>query len=304
MNPAELLRLRLQSLLARGLGATRIREWSGLEGASEVWGGDQPRDLPAWYLWLRGRVGAWQIELRDAGPLGTAGGGAVAGRFAVRYYPPPGHPDLRSFSREEQDIAAGWLDATGAPHIELASRIPETAFTVGSIEWAVDLETDASVVGLASLDRLRQRRAAPGGGAGPGDLERDVPGWRLAAPAFGALASLYAQVERRAASRLVLARRPGFELLRSGEEVSEGETSATVQGEAYLVFGGADGAGAAAARLLDALLEPGAEGMVDEALAPGAHPHAVDLDPRLPLEVSHAWFGGEAHRQDRIACAC
>jgi hypothetical protein len=30
----------------------------------------------------------------------------------------------------------------------------------------------------------------------------------------------------------------------------------------------------------------------------------VGADPRLPLEVSGGWFGGEAHAADGVACGC
>jgi hypothetical protein len=290
-------RLRFQSLVALGLAASGIARRVGLAGASEVWGGDEPRERAAWYLWLREHPGAWQVELAAAEPLAPAGGGAAVGRFTVRHYPGPRTPQLACFSAEERKVAAEDLDDTGTPRIELASRIPEAMFTVGSVEWALDEESGASAFVLAGLDRLRTRRE-------DGEVVRDVPGWDLTAPIFSLVAGLYAQVERRAASRLVLARQPGFELVASQGGVEPRDAADAVQGEAALLFDPPRDPGAGG-RLLDALRDRDAQVLADVAFAPGVHPpHAVGADPRLPLRVSHAWFGGEAHAADGVACAC
>ncbi len=155
MNATELFRLRVQSLVARGLAAPAIAARVKLAAASEVWGGDAPRERPAWYVWLRGAPGAWQLELVDAGPVPSLAGSAVVGRFTLRHYPACGDPVFTGFSPEEREIAAEALDGTGTPRIELASRIPDGLFTVAGIEWALDLEGGAAVFALSSLDRLR-----------------------------------------------------------------------------------------------------------------------------------------------------
>lgn len=295
MNAAELFRLRFQSLVARALAVSEIASRTGLAGASEVWGGDEPRERPAWYLWLRDAPGAWQLELSGAEPLGPAGARGVVGRFTVRYYPSPAAPTLESFSPEERRIAAGALDGTGTPRIELASRIPDALFTVGSVEWALDLDGDAAVFALASLDRLRTRDER-------GDVVRDVPGWRLAMPVFSLLAGLHGQVERRAASRLVLSRLPGFELVVGGG-VEHPAAPEIAQGEAFVLFPA--GRGDPSELLLDLLQDPVADIIADVSFSPGVHPpHDIDGDPRLPMRVSSAWFGGGAHVADRLVCSC
>ena len=82
---------------------------------------------------------------------------------------------------------------------------------------------------LASLDRIRTLDRQR--------IVRDVPGWRLAAPVFSLLAGLYAQVERRAASRLVITRRSGFELLATPDGGAEPrDTLQAAYGEAFLIF--------------------------------------------------------------------
>jgi hypothetical protein len=290
------VRLRFQSLVALGLAASGIARRVGLAAASEVWGGDEPRERAAWYLWLRDRPGAWQVELASAEPL-AAGDGTLLARFTVRHYPAPGSAALASFSAEERRVAAEAFDETGTPRIELAAGIPAAMFTVGTVDWAHGEEGGASALVLSSLDRLRTLRE-------DGELDRDVPGWDLAAPVFSLVAGLHAQVERRAASRLVLSRQPGFELVAAPGGVEPRDAANAVQGEAALLFDSPRGP-AAGARLLDALRDPDAQVLADVSFAPGVHPpHAVGDDPRLPLRVSHAWFGGEAHAADGVACAC
>lgn len=294
---AEWFRLQLQALVARGLGASEIGARVGLAGASEVWGGDRPRDRPAWYLWLREVPGAYQLELAGAAPLAGAGPAAILGRFTVRHFPAPADPALASYSREERALVATALDATGTPRIERAGAIPEALFTVGSVEWAHDPEHGA-VFGLSSLDRLRTRDRR-------GELVRDLPAWRLAAPVFALLAGLHAQVERRAASRLVISRLPGFELAEGEEGPLPVDSTGAVYGEAFLLLPPAHSPAGAGTCLLAAVRDPDAEPVADVALDAGAPPpRAVAAEPRLELPVSPAWFGGDAHVEDRVACSC
>jgi hypothetical protein len=259
-----------------------------------VWGGDAPRDRAAWYLWLQDTPGAWQVELASAGPLGGAAAGAVVGRLAIRHYPRRADLLFAAFDADERAMAAELLDATGTPCMRAASKIPERAFTVGTIEWALDPERDASLFVLATLDRIRTREA--------GRVIRDVPGWRLAMPIFSALAGLHAQLDRRAASRLVVARQPGFELVREGSGLEPRDADDVAHGEALLLFGARDGSGEPAARLLAAVRDEAAEVIADASLSPAADPPRVS-DARLRVAVSPAWFGGEAHAEGS-ACAC
>ena len=297
MNAPELFRLRFQSLVARGLASSGVAARIGLAAASEVWGGGEPRERPAWYLWLRDAPGAWQLELASAEALGAPEGSAVVGRFTVRHYPSSSASAFASFSAEERRMALEVLDATGTPRIELASEIPDALFTVGSVEWAVDHESDDTAFALASLDRLRTRTEQ-------GDIVRDVPGWRLGFPVFSMLAGLHAQVERRAASRLVVSRQPGFEAVVSEGAAGHRDAPDLVQGEALLLFSRAGALAGGASRLLDALGDPAAETVAEASFVTGEHPlHELTPDPRLPVQVSHAWFGGEEH-VEHLTCAC
>jgi hypothetical protein len=297
VNAAEVFRLRLQSLLAAGLASSPIAARVGLAAASEVWGGSAPRERPAWYVWLRDRPGAWQLELVAAGALEHVHRAGIVARFTVRHYPAPATPDFARFSAHERSVAAASLDATGTPRIELAATIPDSLFTVGTIDWAVDLDGEAAVFGLASLDRLRTRTES-------GELVRDVPGWNLATPAFSAVAGLHAQVERRAATRILISRLPGFETVGTDAGGHRDAPEVTC-GEGFLLFPGSNGGDEGAAALLRALQDGDAEILQDVELHDGRRrPDMLDADPRLPLTVNRSWFGGEHHAHDRALCAC
>lgn len=295
MNPEEVIRLRVQSLVARGLAAPEVSRRAGLAAASEVWGGDAPRERAAWYLWLRDLPGAWQVELAGAEPL-PGPGRKLLGRLTIRHYPAPGGPLLASFDPEEQHAARAWLDPTGTPRIDVASRIGAHLFVVGALDWVLDLDRDASLFALASQDRLRTRQ--------DGGLVRDVPGWTLATPILALLAGLHAQLDRRVASRLVVARGPGFEVVREEGAPAIRDSADVVQGEAALLFTAADGCGGPGEALLAAVVDPEAALVRDERLASGSGAAAGHgAEPRLALEVSGAWFGGEPHFE-RATCAC
>jgi hypothetical protein len=290
---AEAVRLGFQATLARGLAAPEIARRAGLAAASEVWGGVEPRDLPAWYLWLAGRRGAWQVELAEGRALDVAR--VVVGRFTIRHYPAATDPLLVAFDPEERAAAAAWLDGTGTPRIDAAGAIPARLFAVGAVEWAMDLEDHASVLVLSSLDRLRSRRGER--------LVRDVPGWALSRQLFSTLAALHAQVDRRAAVQLVVSRQPGFELDLGEGDPEPRDAPGVSQGEALVAFGLAGGCGGAARRLLGILRDEGAEVLADEPLDPSHAGRAVGGGSGLDLAIDPAWFGGEAHREGS-ACAC
>jgi hypothetical protein len=251
-----------------------------------------PRERPAWYLWLRDLPGAWQLELAAAGALDAVG--AVVGRFTVRHYPAPEAPELARFSQEERRLVATALDPTGTPRIELAATIPEALFTVGTVDWVLDPDSDAAVFGVASLDRLRTR-------AGAGELVRDVPGWRLAVPVLSVVAGLHAQVERRAATRIGISRLPGFESAEAGESRDAPDVAF---GEAFVAFPGPRGDRARAIALLEALRDEDGEVLHEVDCGERARELPLDSDPRLAFRVSQGWFGGERHRHDRALCAC
>lgn len=320
MRALEQAQLTLRSLLARGLSARRVAQLSGLSRASEVWGGATPLDRPAWYVWLDGVRGAYRLDLEDAAPLELPQAGAppppedaVAepgwhARFSIRYYPLPEEPCFAGFSAQERDTVVGaFFDATGTPRIEVAHRIPPDQFLVGSLEWAETPDHSGTVVALSSLDHLRLRCGVPGGdtSAAPRTIGRDVPGWALSTPLLAALGGLHAQVQRHALERAVLASQPGFEVVAEGEGTYACcDTEEVVRGDALLGFAAADAPGASIP-LVEALRDEDASTVADEHFdGTCRHPRVLECAPRIPLPVSHAWFGGVAHVEAGLTCSC
>jgi hypothetical protein len=103
----------------------------------------------------------------------------------------------------------------------------------------------------------------------------------------------------------VVSRHPGFEWVVSDGAADHRDAPDAVHGEALVLLSPAQALPGGASRLLDALRDPAAEIVVDESFVTGAPaPHELAApDPRLPLAVSHAWFGGEEHVEGPT-CAC
>jgi hypothetical protein len=286
--------LAIQSLLLRGFGAPEVRRRTGLQAASEIWGGSTPRDRPGWYLWLAGRPGAYQLALEGAERM-AGDASLLLGRLSICYYPSPRDRALEGFSAEEVAIATGeWMDASGAPRIELADRIPPGSFSVGAIECVLDPEGALVAVAMAALDRSRSRR-------GPERL-RDVPGWALTRPAFAALTGVGAQLGRRCATRLVVTRQHGFELVDEGDGWRIEDCGDVVQGEALVLLGGAADPNASRLDPRLQLVDAASERVLDLALSSGQR--AEGGDERLPMAVEETWFGTEPVVEHPIACSC
>ncbi len=317
MSAAEAVRFHLQSLLARGLASTEIAGRVGLRGASEAWGGLAPREAPCWYLWLAERAGAHALELQEAEAATEEGAPLAHGRLAIRYYPSPTDPELAAFSPEERAfVEGGWLDATGAPDVLRAHEIPSGLFVVGALDLVVRDVGDTALVALAGLDRLRstweEDWTGPSAPLGTvrrrrGERTRDVPGWSLAWPLFSAVAGLVAQVERRPASRLLLARQRGFELVHVGGALHERDAEEVAQHDLLLSFGPPEVLDAAVAR---SLLDPEAAVVTDLTFARHARPIAHLLEPSpgspgpLPVAVAPSWFPAGAPSLERPSCGC
>ncbi len=314
MSAAEALRAHVQSLLARGLSTPEVAREAGIVGASEIWGGVQPRDRPGWYLWARGRCGAYSLELDEAAPIARDGAPLSAGRLSIRYYPCPSDPEYATFSPEERAlVATGWIDETGAPEVLRAHEAPPAFFALAALDLVVRDVGDTAAVGLSTLDRLRWRYAEDWTGASPplgtvrrrrGDRTRDVPAWALAWPVFSLLAALVAQVERRPASRLIQGVQPGFDVVHRGETVAHEDADDVLHRELLLLFDHAEACdGDVVAR---SLLDPAAAVVTDVQLTATGCAHAAARAARpgdhAPVVVSPAWFPRGPAPRERLAC--
>jgi hypothetical protein len=317
MNGAEAVHFHLQTLIARGLGSPAIAAEVGITGASEIWGGIEPRDHPGWYLWLRDRRGAYALELDGADRVERRGTHLDRGRLAIRYFPSPAEAEFASFSPEERAlIASGWVDASGAPEILRAHEAPPRFFVVGALEVVLRDVGDTFALALCTVDRLRWSYAEDWTGTSPplgtvrrrrGERTRDVPGWSVSWPLLAALGGLVAQGERRPAVRLVEARQPGFALVHRGGAFVQEDVEDVSHRELLVLF-----AGAGAAPDPDP-----AHGLVDDAAtivgdvplardgraAQGSAPHAGARD-RPAVAAPACWFPRGPAPARRADCAC
>ncbi len=264
MNAAEEARLHVQSLLARGLGIAGASERPDVIGASEIWGGAEPRDKPGWYLWLRDRPGAYALDLEEAEIEEWAETRALRTRLSIRHYPSPAEPGFAGHPAEERGIVlGGMLDATGAPDIARASSIPPALFVIGALELIIDERRATHACSLGAPDRLR-----------------DAPAWEVAVPLFTAMIGLVAQVERRPAARLVEA----------------GDASYRT---AVVVFD----PGARCRRAVLLSLDPDAPVLRDVSLAEH-RPSDADVCAARSVPIPVSWFPEGSSPPQRVACGC
>lgn len=316
MNGAEAVRFHVQALIARGLASPAVAVEVGIAGASEIWGGVEPRERPGWYLWLRERRGAYALELEGVDRLDHDGARLERGRLAIRYFPSPDEAEFASFSPEERAlVAGGWMDASGAPDIRRAHEVPPSFFVVGALDFLVRDVGDTLALGLATLDRLRWSHAEEWTGDSPplgtvhrsaGERTRDVPGWSMSWPVLAALGGLVAQGERQPAVRLVQARQRGFALVHRGGAFVPEDVEDVFHRELLVVFGDDGAAHRSAARCL---VEEASTIVADVPLARdrcGAHPVALAAPARdrLAVAVPACWFPRGPAPAQRAACSC
>jgi hypothetical protein len=223
MSGVEMFRTMVGAMIAQGFAVDSVRDGLDLKGASEVWGGPETDDHPAWYFWLTSSRGAYRLRLEQTEDLGECPTPAVRGVFSVKYYPAPGEPVFRHFSDPERALVEGPLfDRTNTPTFDAQAFIPEPLFNVGAIGCIKDLATGQVFLEFTSIDRLRF--FGPGGradGDGAGALAasdgaspvRQLPAWDVGYPLFDALVGLQAFLGRRPPKRIVLSRQDGFEFV-------------------------------------------------------------------------------------------
>lgn len=221
MNPGEFFRTHVGAMISQGFVADVVRDRLDLKGASEVWGGPDSDDHPAWYFWLTSSPGAYRLGLSHAEVLDQGGEPVPRGVFSVKYYPSPFEPVFHRFSRRERALIEGEMfDETNTPRLEIPDRIPESLFAVGTIEITRDLGRGQAFLKYVSLDRMRigNPHSDPGGNdlsVGAPSPTRVLPAWDLGYPLFDAIVGLEAFLSRRAPKRVMLSRQAGFEFVES-----------------------------------------------------------------------------------------
>lgn len=242
MDPSEFFRTHIGAMLSRGSVAEVVHSELDLKGASEVWGGPETDDFPAWYFWLTCSPGAYRLRLVDIDTLDNDGAGTLRGVFSIKYYPSCREPVFSHFSRQEQAlINAGLFDETNTPKFEALDRVAENLFGVGTIELTSDLTNGQWFLNYVSLDRMRFH--GPGVGlpnAEPKLAEtaspvRQLPAWDLGFPLFDVFVGLHVFLTRRAPKRIILSSQAGFEFVETAAGGLDSQTCEQVAFKSLLL---------------------------------------------------------------------
>jgi hypothetical protein len=168
----------------------------GLSGASRRADG-----WPAWYLWLAGSNGAYELALLPtADAVSDPGAGAD---FTLRYFPHPDEDDFSTFADVEREARTSSLfDHTGTPAIEALADIDPSLFHIATLslvpgrdDGRIDLLLQTQDVWLETTEDA--------------DVRRRVPGLALAAPVVDFLVCGRTYHGRHPPASFVLAREPG-----------------------------------------------------------------------------------------------
>jgi hypothetical protein len=191
----------------------------GLQGVSQVWGG-----APAWYIWLADAPGVYQLALVETEEKKQNGKTLCNAGFAVKCYPYPGDACFQSFSFFEQTLIKSHLfDRTNTPVFECREKIPPDLFTIAMLEVTMDHEAPMASFCIETQDTLRSRYAAETDQFFPivdldrrfveGEIDRDIPGLKIAYPLFDCLMCLYANAGKQAPLQVQCSKTPGFEVV-------------------------------------------------------------------------------------------
>lgn len=226
MAAVDMFRTMVGAMIAQGFAVDSVRDGLDLKGVSEVWGGPETDDHPAWYFWLTSSRGAYRLRLEQTDRMRDCPTPAVRGVFSVKYYPSPGDPVFRHFSEQERGLIEGPLfDHTNTPRFDAQALIPEPLFNVGAIGCIRDLAAGQVFLEFTSIDRLRFFRP-PGPAAGSRSHAEDdgngaspfrqMPAWDVGYPLFDAFVGLQAFHDHRPPKRIILSRQDGFEFVAAG----------------------------------------------------------------------------------------
>lgn len=186
--------------------------------------------LPAWYLWFGEKKGAYKIALTSAALISpgsddhstlSASLPHIQGSLAIHYYPSEEEDTFDSYSYFEKLIRLSSLfDHTGTPSFQRDPDIPVSHFVVGRIDVRttpcldfLELECvaperwlDFRVDGLNLMAPDQQNHEV----LGPGEKDRDVPGWALSWFLFNKITSGFCYHHRASPSEVLLIQDKGF----------------------------------------------------------------------------------------------
>jgi hypothetical protein len=283
----------------------------GLKGVSQVWGGP-----PAWYIWLADAPGVYHLALMEALEEGQKGEVLCKAVFAVKCYPDPGAACFQSFSFLERTlIQSNFFDETHTPVFECREQIPPDLFNVAMLEVTMDHGAQRAAFCLETLDTLRSRYVAktdqtfPVMGLGRqfdvGEVDRDIPGLKIAYPLFDCLMCLYANAGKRAPFQVQCSRTPGFEVAIAHGKMSANPNEAINGYRLAVFYAGADRNDQRnkAPTKIDSGEYRNAS--FYERIFPCGHFHDDEADGNLPISLNREWWS-LAHKQygSELASSC
>lgn len=287
VSAEEHFRIKIGAMIARGFAVDAVRDTLDLKGVSEVWGGPDADDRPAWYVWLNISRGAYRLRLETADARVDGGAPVPRGLLSIRYFPSPDEPAFRHYSERERSLIEGPLfDHTHTPTFHGQARMPESLFHVASMEFVDDVGRGRACLAYSGLDRMRYRYRP----AGPGSAAkcRELPSWDLGYPLFDAFVGLHSFLTRTAPKRVILSRQPGFEFLEAEGGGFECREAGDVAFKSLLLACSADSESSAS---------PRENRMCSELLTP---PWTPLLDSRARCDhAGDCCAAGQEHGRDR-----
>lgn len=283
----------------------------GLKGFSQIWGGP-----PAWYIWLADAPGVYHLELLESEKKKQNGKDLCNAVFVVKCYPYPDDDCFPSFSFFEQKlIQSRFFDATHTPVFESREKIPSDLFNVAMLEVAMDHDAHMANFCIETLDILRSRYAVKTDQVFPiielgrqflvDEIDREIPGLKIAYPLFDCLMCLYANTCKQAPIKVQCSKTPGFEFVIKSGKVNDKPNNA-INGYRLAVLYNSDDH--REQKNNEAMrIDPVEYGETSfyERTFPCGHFHDDEADGSLPISLNSKWWS-LAHRQyvSELASSC
>jgi hypothetical protein len=171
----------------------------GLSGASRRADG-----WPAWYLWLAGTNGAYELALLPTADTESDSGAGA--EFTLRYFPHPDEDDFAAFADVEREArTSAQFDRTGTPAIESLADLDPSLFHIAALSL-VPCREDGRIGLVLQTQDVWMETTEDGGEA---RVRRQVPGLALAAPLVDFLVCGRTYHGRHPPASFWLAREPG-----------------------------------------------------------------------------------------------
>jgi hypothetical protein len=289
----------------------QFRAHIGLKGFSQVWGGP-----PAWYIWLTDAPGVYHLALLETEERKQNGKDLCNAVFTVKCYPYPGDACFPSFSFFEQKlIQSRFFDDTHTPVFESREKIPSDLFNVAMLEIAMDHDAHMASFCIETMDILRSRYEVRTDQAFPiiglsrrfvvDEIDRDIPGLKIAYPLFDCLMCLYANTCKQAPIQVQCSKTTGFEFV-IGRDKMNAKPKKTINGYRLAVLYSADDYPEQKSNET-IRIDSGEYGEASfyERMFPCGYFHDDEADASLPISINRKWWS-LAHRQyvSELASSC